>query len=819
MAEITVRKLVIQPDSDSPQLLMVVGTTRLQGDLWVHIGESTVKLDALADATPITELARYVSVDERGAGEVYPDAAHARNQKNPFHGVTCGEGEALWVARFYFENHRACDHRGVEREDLSVIWSKFASPEQQDEPQGLRVTAWCTESPADWRESSQRSDPTLLGKSKPRSMLFKDVEQRNLYDLGILLVHGIGPHKVRETLINFGEPIVNFWTTWLAHVTDRAAASFDDEQRQRFVDRVSSTSLRHYGDREGIVRELERFKSGSGAEFVSGNTQQTTAGVLCGSVRAEDTLLMPEHSGDPASTLIRQTLVGDDGKLRESHVLMSEAWWTAETVYPKLSELSAWIWTAFPAILRMHLGTILRPDWNEAVDSFRSASWRRFPNLEILLAKVLVYAPLVIVLGVLAQAALLLLGVLSMVPIPWFKRVIRSLVDVLMGTIGQSYALKTSQVRRNAMVRSVARDLDWLQARCDEVVVISHSQGAEITRLVFQAGPRPQVTRWITLGSGIKPLSLLEKQPVQSRSVFGFSRLFNLSTSLLLFMGVAGLFQLVYPQKLIFGYELGALIEPLWSVIPFVAIPILYLLLEAGLVGKKPAPILRLRESIRGRWDDYYASHDPVSAGSMFEAYGKEKAADGADDQASDLEYPKEKPIQNERSIILDHTSYFSNLEQFVAPVALELFAKAGDVSKDDPKTVCERFYHPSVKAALADASERRRNNTWWRMLVDYAAMLLLAVSIGWSVFGAGGSWPMWQETVFSQWAAADGIVAGMAAVWNPETARMVIADLWYGVYVVLAFLLARVLVARRFRKSGKELYKALASAFDSPQT
>lgn len=247
--------------------------------------------------------------------------------------------------------------------------------------------------------------------------------------------------------------------------------------------------------------------------------------------------------------------------------------------------------------------------------------------------------------------------------------------------------------------------------------------------------------------------------------------------------------------------------------------PIVYLLLEAGLVGKKPAPSLRLRESIRGRWDDYYASHDPVSAGSMFEACGKQRAGNGVDDQASDLEYPKEKLIQNERSIILDHTAYFKNLEQFVAPVALELFAKAGDVSKDDLETVCERFYHPSVKDALDDAGERRSNNTWWRMFVDYAAMLLFALAIGWSVFGPGGSWSMWQKTVFSQWAAAGGIVAGMAAVWNPETASMVIADLWYGVYVVLAFLLARLLVARRFRKSEQELYKALASALDSRQT
>ena len=62
--------------------------------------------------------------------------------------------------------------------------------------------------------------------------------------------------------------------------------------------------------------------------------------VLCGGARGEDTVFSDSGGDGPSSSLVRLSVLGGDGKLREAHVLMAEAWWIKQTVYPSDTELT-----------------------------------------------------------------------------------------------------------------------------------------------------------------------------------------------------------------------------------------------------------------------------------------------------------------------------------------------------------------------------------------------------------------------------------------------------------------------------------------------
>ena len=62
-----------------------------------------------------------------------------------------------------------------------------------------------------------------------------------------------------------------------------------------------------------------------------------------------------------------------------------------------------------------------------------------------------------------------MLGLLAIVQIPLLRRIIGWLIDLLMGTIGQSYSLKNSAIRRSAVVQAAVRDLEWMTLKCRRI--------------------------------------------------------------------------------------------------------------------------------------------------------------------------------------------------------------------------------------------------------------------------------------------------------------------------------------------------------------
>ncbi|WP_327413376.1 hypothetical protein [Streptomyces sp. NBC_01233] len=66
--------------------------------------------------------------------------------------------------------------------------------------------------------------------------------------------------------------------------------------------------------------------------------------------------------------------------------------------------------------------------------------------------------------------------------------------------------------RTQALLSHLHRKLHWMEAQCDEVVVVAHSQGGYLMHRVLSPTAnrsRPKVRRFIGVGSGLKPIGLL----------------------------------------------------------------------------------------------------------------------------------------------------------------------------------------------------------------------------------------------------------------------------------------------------------------------
>src|SRR5262249_37434886 len=82
-------------------------------------------------------------------------------------------------------------------------------------------------------------------------------------------------------------------------------------------------------------------------------------------------------------------------------------------------------------------------------------------------------------------------------------------------TLGDSFLFVTSPITGAAVTTRVKKDLEWLMARCDRVIVLAHSQGAAVSYKVikrqFWGGHAPQKFHaLITYGSGLRKLFDLE---------------------------------------------------------------------------------------------------------------------------------------------------------------------------------------------------------------------------------------------------------------------------------------------------------------------
>lgn len=779
LPDIRIVKLVAKGDFAAPQTLLVVGTAVARGDVWVCF--DNIPPDDPLPNSPSSWSIRAVPVDLDAVPTTQAKPNGPRQRDAPFD-FDPAPGEWMWVARFDLPD----------RANLAAQWQWFAQQPQPDPALRILVRAWHARPDPPWEAdlgaNATRTHVPVDPHPVDRPFTSLEVETIPLFELGVLLVHGIGKHKVRETLIRFGEPFVLFWERWLRAMSGVLAAGASTSQRALLRNRMLGGVWLGMQDNEREIRALRASnETSSAAGIATGAAPIDPPGLACGVAHVEDTIFKTPSSEMPSSTLTRLSVIGADGELRQAHVLLSEAWWTGETFYPSFAELFVWITQALPIALRMYAAGVLRSSRDDLKESRGLLKGNFLGTARVLLdwlAFILkggLLLPLLVLAFALAQVGLLALLLLSLVPFDAVRGRIRGAVDLLLGTVGQSYALKTSSVRRNAMVRAVIRDLEFVAGKCQRVAVVSHSQGAEVARMVFQSRRWPKVRRWVTFGAGIVPLAMLDEGREADRLGRWAAALLQLCSVVVAAVAVLALADAYFATRLPWLGQAAA-----WSRSYGLALgAVAGAILVAILMDSTPAWRSDFSRTMFAKWHNYYASHDPVPGGPI------------QDNETLD----KDQRIYNTRFGLRDHTTYFDNTEQFVAPVALDFFELAG-------LGRCVAAAAP----ALANAASRRDIHTWQRMKLRGVALLTFVGIVGWTLLhDSAANAKAWGGAVSAAWTSADGWAAWMA-LWNSGTLGNVVIELWAAWALVLAYFILRPAWSGWWtRRSRDQLFRELA--------
>lgn len=277
-------------------------------------------------------------------------------------------------------------------------------------------------------------------------------DRESMADVGVLLVHGIGDHTEGDTLLSFGEPLLDWLREWLSGARDGRPRG-----------RVDVTRARLRADRD-----------------------------------------------EGASPAFARACIADDAGGRE-HWLFAEAWWGDSVKVPGQLALLGWMFTRLPLLVLWHLfgghdGADRADDAAQRIEPQRAPRlwWNTPVPAGLVLAAKALLAPLLI-LGM--QCVVLVAALLSLVPFgPWRQAVLTAL-RVMTLTLGDSYVLLEQDIQRAALTERVRRSLGWLQARSRRVVVVAHSQGGALAHDALQSGA--PVEAFISVGSGLEKLEFL----------------------------------------------------------------------------------------------------------------------------------------------------------------------------------------------------------------------------------------------------------------------------------------------------------------------
>lgn len=452
-------------------------------------------------------------------------------------------------------------------------------------------------------------------------------------DLGILLVHGIGEQPKGDTLVRFGEPIIEWVKRWIGENgtvdLDRATIQDDEKTGQpaHFVASVKPLGSASDALLETLNQELE-------------HTGRTSAGSVAKKNLHQETKTPDKEDFHPAP----------------SGWLLAESWWAPHFRRPRFSTFSGWLISRGPWIILTHYGSKLSDaeKWYEKI------------------IQLFVYL-LAIPAALLMQILVAVIAVLAVIPWPRLRNVLSGLLIKLTGTLGDSYVLIESPVQQSAAVWQVQKDLNWLAARCKTVIVIAHSQGTAIAREAIEKSDR-DVSLFVTFGQGLKKLEELKYMTENWKTGLYSTLSYSLPlTAVVIFMSF-------FPPP-------GLDIEILGSAKYYLIAYPFFLLLTAvsqsisGSVGNMLSD-LKLKNGTR--WIDFFSSADPVPGGSL----------------ENDIPGVESTEINNFSSVMIDHTSYWKNIDQFVSPLMMEINKAAGNalfygndqlvnrISKQRPKRV-----------------------------------------------------------------------------------------------------------------------------------
>jgi hypothetical protein len=396
------------------------------------------------------------------------------------------------------------------------------------------------------------------------------------------------------------------------------------------------------------------------------------------------TVLSSASSADdgPAHAILTVPLGLSTGK-REARWLLAESSWADLFTPPRFLGIARWIWKVSTCLLVLQFVIPMRRHWHRSQRADKS--WHR---------RLADRAAAVCYLGLMAVAAmasvllsllLLALAVVEKLPIPRIDEAVRWVAVKISAVLGDSYMLAHCPVQFAAMRTQVARDLQWLQDRCEKVAVVAHSQGAAIAHQVLKdgGGQRGNVRAFVTVGQGISKLHMLWRMdwdPHAYRAAW-WSRV--LVTTGMVFAGLpaVGLLAAHWTSATIIK-NLVAL--PVAVVLPCAGFAIIAIGVHKAMhaICGDLEQDLALPEA-GFWWSDYYASADPVSNGPLITGsghipgHGQTRLLPGPCNQ-----------VYNSASILFDHNRYLRNQDQFLPRLINDLAAAAYGDSPAGPKVV-----------------------------------------------------------------------------------------------------------------------------------
>jgi hypothetical protein len=766
-------------------------------DIWVGIGITEPVPIFTRESDGYVESGRPITYDE-----LKRLAFDRREEDDPPFGLADAPGRGYRLARFEFSDHPLARDR----------WNRALQGQDQASAPALDVTCWRTR-PGPVADSKGVLHDGFVPSSGPEheAVSFGDVVTQPLFELGVLFVHGIGSQGERETLVHWSEPIVNFWRSRAFAISKAAGTEIAGSLRIGIGQWVESHALRNRTPISGISETVGNFarenQDSSDLAVTPPRTrpEDKEPTLCCMTAKPEQTLFPDRNPGAPSATLLRLSTLDSNASLRESHVLFAESAWAKEAFPPTPDELYAWLTRSIPIavwarVQRLATTRRLEIAQFDVLAKTRFEKFRVAVSRVLLLLQQLVLPTAYVILALSSQVAIALVGLIGLLPIPWLGRGIRWVVSALMGTLGQSYALQTSPIRRSAIVSSVALDIDWLSDRCQHIVILSHSQGAEISRLASLEARRDKMLRWYTAGSGIAPLNMLSPKSLDTRASHAVIRVSEvlLATALALVVLVA-LDSIPGVDWGIRGFLAGLVrgVRPEYVATAYAALSmVLILLCDPG-----PAVSPSLRLSLMKMWTDIYASEDPVPGGSLQDRWRK-------DIVAQKITGLKQWRIFNARFTLSDHTAYFSNIEQFIAPIALDLLRHAGMGSVEESEA-------PALKAA----ADRRDLRTWWNIVASTLASSAAAISFVWIAFGPPGRATAWFAEGVLAWKDGNDAWGRLSLAWSNGLAGMVINDLGLPLLLVALMVLGWSVCRYLAARSEKVLIHDLARAARKPGT
>ncbi|MGH9662138.1 MAG: alpha/beta fold hydrolase, partial [Bryobacteraceae bacterium] len=237
---------------------------------------------------------------------------------------------------------------------------------------------------------------------------------------------------------------------------------------------------------------------------------------------------------------VRKTVLSEDPAhsvvdVDARSILLAESWWASDFKPPAYGELARWMLTFGSWIVISHFLHYFQVRKMREVDEWlnrqRAVPARFREGVSAATRGILsAFAMILIALALFAvEILIVVVWLLSVLPVPALKNWASTLLLALEGVMGDSFAFSANPVTKAAIATRVQRDLEWLLDRCENAVVVAHSQGAAVAVHALKLYEKDRkerstpnrVRKLVTYGSGLAKLTQLEEMARPPRSYPG----------------------------------------------------------------------------------------------------------------------------------------------------------------------------------------------------------------------------------------------------------------------------------------------------------